>query len=257
VSDSTPAAGSFGASSLADRVALVTGAAQGIGWSIAQQLAANGASVVVADMDADKAQAAAKTLGGRTLGLAMNVARSAEVSAGIERVVAEFGRLDVLVNNAGITRDGLLIRMKDEDWDRVLDVNLKGTFHCTKAALGVMIKQRRGRIISIASIVGVMGNAGQTNYAASKAAIIGFTKSVAREYANRGVTANAVAPGFIKTAMTDQLPEDVQTRLREQIPLGRLGSPEDVAQAVAFLASDAASYITGQVLHVNGGMWMG
>jgi 3-oxoacyl-[acyl-carrier protein] reductase len=185
------------------------------------------------------------------------MSRGREVSAGIERVVAEFGRLDVLVNNAGITRDGLLIRMKDEDWDRVLDVNLKGTFHCTKAALGVMIKQRRGRIISIASIVGVMGNAGQTNYAASKAAIIGFTKSVAREYANRGVTANAVAPGFIKTAMTDQLPEDVQTRLREQIPLGRLGSPEDVAQAVAFLASDAASYITGQVLHVNGGMWMG
>jgi len=257
VSDSTSTTGAFGAASLADRVALVTGAAQGIGWSIAQQLAACGASVVVADVEGDKAQAAAKTLGGRTLGLAMNVARSAEVTAGIERVTAEFGRLDVLVNNAGITRDGLLIRMKDEDWDRVLDVNLKGTFYCTRAALGVMIKQRRGRIISIASVVGVMGNAGQTNYAASKAAIIGFTKSVAREYANRGVTANAVAPGFIKTAMTDQLAEDVQTRLREQIPLGRLGSPEDVAQAVVFLASDAASYITGQVLHVNGGMWMG
>ncbi|MEW6682619.1 MAG: 3-oxoacyl-[acyl-carrier-protein] reductase [Nitrospirota bacterium] len=257
MSDSAPAAGAFGAASLADRVALVTGAAQGIGWSIAQQLAACGASVVVADVEADKAQTAAKTLGARTLGLAMNVARSAEVAAGVERVVAEFGRLDVLVNNAGITRDGLLIRMKDEDWDRVLDVNLKGTFYCTKAALGVMIKQRRGRIISIASVVGVMGNAGQTNYAASKAAIIGFTKSVAREYANRGVTANAVAPGFIKTAMTDQLPDDVQTRLREQIPLGRLGGPEDVAQAVVFLASDAASYITGQVVHVNGGMWMG
>ena len=250
-------AGPFGTASLADRVALVTGSAQGIGWSIAQQLAACGASVVIADVEAEKAEAAAKALGGRTLGLAMNVSRSADVSAGIERVSTEFGRLDVLVNNAGITRDSLLIRMKDEDWDRVLDVNLKGTFYCTKAALGVMIKQRRGRIISIASIVGVMGNAGQTNYAASKAAIIGFTKSVAREYANRGVTANAVAPGFIKTAMTDQLPEDVQTRLREQIPLGRLGSPEDVAQAVAFLASDAASYITGQVLHVNGGMWMG
>jgi 3-oxoacyl-[acyl-carrier protein] reductase len=187
----------------------------------------------------------------------MNVTRSTEVAAAIERVMAEFGRLDVVVNNAGITRDGLLIRMKDEDWDRVLDVNLKGTFHCTKAALGVMIKQRRGRIISIASVVGVMGNAGQANYAASKAAIIGFTKSVAREYANRGITANAVAPGFIKTAMTDQLPADVQTRLREQIPLSRLGEPEDVAQAVAFLASDAASYVTGQVLHVNGGMWMG
>jgi 3-oxoacyl-[acyl-carrier protein] reductase len=254
---SDPAATTFAPSGLADRVALVTGAAQGIGLSIARQLAACGASVVLADVDADKAQAAAKTLGGRTLGLAMNVAHGPDVDAAIERVMTEFGRLDVLVNNAGITRDGLLIRMKDEDWDRVLDVNLKGTFRCTKAALGVMIKQRRGRIVSIASVVGVMGNAGQANYAASKAAIIGFTKSVAREYANRGVTANAVAPGFIKTAMTDQLPADVQTRLREQIPLSRLGEPEDVAQAVAFLASDAASYITGQVLHVNGGMWMG
>jgi 3-oxoacyl-[acyl-carrier protein] reductase len=257
MSDQTPPPATFATSSLADRVALVTGAAQGIGLSIARQLAACGASVVLADVDSDKAQEAAKTLGSRTLGLAMNVTRSAEVAAAIERVMAEFGRLDVLVNNAGITRDGLLIRMKDEDWDRVLDVNLKGTFHCTKAALGVMIKQRRGRIISIASVVGVMGNAGQANYAASKAAIIGFTKSVAREYANRGITANAVAPGFIQTAMTDQLPADVQARLREQIPLGRLGQPEDVAQAVAFLASDAASYITGQVLHVNGGMWMG
>lgn len=257
MSDATPALVPFDASSLADRVALVTGAAQGIGWSIARQLAGCGASVVLADVDADKAQEAAKTLGNRTLGLAMNVASSEAVAAGIERVMAEFGRLDVLVNNAGITRDGLLVRMKDEDWDRVMDVNLNGTFRCTKAALGVMIKQRRGRIISIASVVGVMGNAGQTNYAASKAAIIGFTKSVAREYANRGITANAVAPGFIKTAMTDQLSEEVQTRLREQIPLGRLGTPEDVAHAVTFLASDAAAYITGQVVHVNGGMWMG
>jgi 3-oxoacyl-[acyl-carrier protein] reductase len=187
----------------------------------------------------------------------MNVARGDEVAAGIARVMTECGRLDVLVNNAGITRDGLLIRMKEEDWDRVIEVNLKGTFHCTKAALGVMIKQRSGRIISIASIVGVMGNSGQANYAASKAAILGFTKSVAREYANRGVTANAVAPGFIKTAMTEQLSEDVQARMREQIPLGRLGTPEDVAEAVAFLASDAAAYVSGQVIHVNGGMWMG
>ncbi len=257
MSDATPTLMPFNASSLADRVALVTGAAQGIGWSIARQLAGCGASVVLADVDADKAQEAAKTLGKRTLGLAMNVTSSEAVAAGIERVMAEFGRLDVLVNNAGITRDGLLIRMKDEDWDRVMDVNLNGTFRCTKAALGVMIKQRRGRIISIASVVGVMGNAGQANYAASKAAIIGFTKSVAREYANRGITANAVAPGFIKTAMTDQLSEEVQTRLREQIPLARLGTPEDVAHAVTFLASDAAAYITGQVVHVNGGMWMG
>jgi 3-oxoacyl-[acyl-carrier protein] reductase len=257
MSDGAEQTATFGAAGLADRVALVTGAAQGIGLSIARQLAACGAIVVLGDVDAAKTQAAAKSVGGRALGVGMNVTRGAEVSAAIERVMAEFGRLDILVNNAGITRDGLLIRMKEEDWDRVLDVNLKGTFHCTKAALGVMVKQRRGRVISIASIVGVMGNAGQANYAASKAAIIGLTKSIAREYANRGITANAVAPGFIKTAMTDQLPEDVQTKLREQIPLGRLGAPDDIAQAVAFLASDAAAYVTGQVLHVNGGMWMG
>lgn len=247
----------FAPDALAGKVALVTGAAQGIGLAIARTLAGCGASVVLADVDADKAQEAAKSVTGRALGLAMNVARGDEVTAGIARVMTECGRLDVLVNNAGITRDGLLIRMKEEDWDRVIEVNLKGTFHCTKAALGVMIKQRSGRIISIASIVGVMGNSGQANYAASKAAILGFTKSVAREYANRGVTANAVAPGFIKTAMTEQLSEDVQARMREQIPLGRLGTPEDVAEAVAFLASDAAAYVSGQVIHVNGGMWMG
>ena len=247
----------FAPDALAGKVALITGAAQGIGLAIARTLAGCGASVVLADVDADKAQEAAKSVTGRALGLAMNVARGDEVAAGIARVMTECGRLDVLVNNAGITRDGLLIRMKEEDWDRVIEGNLKGTFHCTKAALGVMIKQRSGRIISIASIVGVMGNSGQANYAASKAAILGFTKSVAREYANRGVTANAVAPGFIKTAMTGQLSEDVQARMREQIPLGRLGTPEDVAEAVAFLASDAAAYVTGQVIHVNGGMWMG
>jgi 3-oxoacyl-[acyl-carrier protein] reductase len=247
----------LGAEALRGKVALVTGAAQGIGLAIAHTLASCGASVVLADVDAAVVEEAAKTVEGRALGLVMNVARGNEVTAGIERVMAEFGRLDVLVNNAGITRDGLLIRMKEEDWDRVIEVNLKGTFHCSKAALGVMIKQRSGRIISIASIVGVMGNSGQANYAASKAAILGFTKSVAREYANRGVTANAVAPGFIKTAMTERLPADVQTRLLDQIPLGRLGTPDDIAQAVAFLASDAAAYITGQVIHVNGGMWMG
>jgi len=247
----------FAPDALAGKVALVTGAAQGIGLAIARTLAGCGALVVLAGVDADKAQEAAKSVTGRALGLAMNVARGDEVAAGIARVMTECGRLDVLVNNAGITRDGLLIRMKEEDWDRVIEVNLKGTFHCTKAALGVMIKQRSGRIISIASIVGVMGNSGQANYAASKAAILGFTKSVAREYANRGVTANAVAPGFIKTAMTGELSEDVQARMREQIPLGRLGTPEDVAEAVAFLASDAAAYVSGQVIHVNGGMWMG
>jgi len=242
---------------MAGKVALVTGAAQGIGLAISRMLAEAGASVVLADVDAAKAQEAAKSIAGRALGLAMNVTRAEDVAAGIAGAVGEFGRLDVLVNNAGITKDGLLLRMKDDDWDRVIEVNLTGAYRCTKAALGVMVKQRSGRIISIASIVGVMGNSGQANYAASKAGLIGFTKSVAREYASRGVTVNAVAPGFIQTAMTDALDEATKTRLHEQIPLARLGAPEDVASAVLFLASDAAAYVTGQVIHVNGGMWMG
>jgi 3-oxoacyl-[acyl-carrier protein] reductase len=174
----------------------------------------------------------------------------------IDQVVEKFGRIDILVNNAGITRDGLILRMKDEDWDLVLSINLKGAFLCTKSALKYMSKQRSGTIINIASIVGAMGNAGQANYVASKAGLIGLTKTIAREYSNRNVTANAVAPGFIDTAMTKALSEQVRTDLAKQIPLGRLGSSEDVANAVRFLASPAAAYITGQVIHVNGGMYM-
>jgi 3-oxoacyl-[acyl-carrier protein] reductase len=185
-----------------------------------------------------------------------NVASSGDVNAMVEQVIQAFGRLDILVNNAGITRDGLILRMKDEDWDLVLSINLKGAFLCTKAALKHMTKQRSGTIINIASIVGAMGNAGQANYVASKAGLIGMTKTIAREYANRNVTANAVAPGFIDTAMTQALSENVRQELSKQIPLGRLGTSEDVAQAVRFLASPAAAYITGQVIHVNGGMYM-
>jgi 3-oxoacyl-[acyl-carrier protein] reductase len=195
-------------------------------------------------------------IGRRALNVKVNVADWNDAKAMVDQVVKEWGTIDILVNNAGITRDGLLLRMKEEDWNLVLQVNLNGTFHCTKAALSPMTKQRSGRIINIASIVGAMGNAGQANYAASKAAVIGFTKTVAREYASRQVTVNAVAPGFIDTAMTQGLSADVKELLQKQIPLGRLGLPADVAEAVCFLASDAAGYITGQVLHVNGGMLM-
>jgi len=195
-------------------------------------------------------------LGRRALNLKVNVAEWNDVKSMTDQVLKDWGKIDILVNNAGITRDGLLVRMKEEDWNLVLQVNLNGTFHCTKAVLQPMTKQRYGRIVNIASIVGAMGNAGQANYAASKAAVIGFTKTIAREYASRMVTVNAVAPGFIDTAMTQGLPAEVKETLQKQIPLGRLGQPSDVAEAVRFLASDEAGYITGQVLHVNGGMLM-
>lgn len=241
------------------RVAIVTGAAQGIGRTIAEALAQDGADVAVADMDPGRAQETIeviKKLGRRTLNIKVNVADWNDVKAMADQVVKEWGKIDILVNNAGITRDGLLIRMKEEDWNLVLQVNLNGTFHCTKAVMQPMTKQRYGRIVNIASIVGVMGNVGQANYAASKAAVIGFTKTVAREYASRSVTVNAVAPGFIDTAMTQGLSADVKDVLQKQIPLGRLGQPSDVAAAVRFLVSDEAGYITGQVIHVNGGMLM-
>lgn len=244
---------------LQGRVAVVTGAAQGIGRAIAEALARDGADVAVADLDAGRSHetvAAVEKLGRRALNVKVNVAEWNDAKAMAEQVVKEWGKIDILVNNAGITRDGLLLRMKEEDWNLVLQVNLNGTFHCTKAVLQPMTKQRYGRIINIASIVGVMGNVGQANYAASKAAVIGFTKTVAREYASRAVTVNAVAPGFIDTAMTQGLSPDVKEVLQKQIPLGRLGQPEDIAAAVRFLASDEAAYITGQVLHVNGGMLM-
>jgi 3-oxoacyl-[acyl-carrier protein] reductase len=245
--------------SLNGKIALVTGAAQGIGRDIALGLAADGADVAICDVNLEAAQKTAADIeskGRKSLALKANVAASAEVTAMIDQVVEKFGRIDILVNNAGITRDGLIIRMKDEDWDLVLSINLKGAFLCTKSALKYMTKQRSGTIINIASIVGAMGNAGQANYVASKAGLIGLTKTIAREYANRSVTANAVAPGFIDTAMTQALTEQVRTDLAKQIPLGRLGSSEDVANAVRFLASPSAAYITGQVMHVNGGMYM-
>jgi 3-oxoacyl-[acyl-carrier protein] reductase len=245
--------------SLAGKIALVTGAAQGIGRDIALGLAADGADVAICDVNLEAAQKTAADIeakGRKSLALKANVAASADVTAMVDQVVEKFGRIDILVNNAGITRDGLILRMKDEDWDLVLSINLKGAFLCTKAALKYMTKQRSGTIINIASIVGAMGNAGQANYVASKAGLIGLTKTIAREYANRNVTANAVAPGFIDTAMTQALSENVRQELAKQIPLGRLGSSEDVASAVRFLASPAATYITGQVVHVNGGMYM-
>jgi 3-oxoacyl-[acyl-carrier protein] reductase len=245
--------------SLAGKAAIVTGAAQGIGRAIAEALAHAGADVAVADLDPGRSQdtvTAITKMGRRALNIKVNVAEWNDAKAMVDQVVKEWGKVDILVNNAGITRDGLLLRMKEEDWNLVLQVNLNGTFNCTKAALQPMSKQRSGRIVNIASIVGAIGNAGQANYAASKAAVIGFTKTVAREYASRAVTVNAVAPGFIDSAMTQQLSADVKETLFKQIPLGRLGQPSDVAEAVKFLASDEAGYITGHVLHVNGGMHM-
>ncbi len=241
------------------KTALVTGAAQGIGKDIALALATDGADVAICDVNLDAAQKTASEIeakGRKSLALKANVSASADVTAMIDQVVEKFGKIDILVNNAGITRDGLILRMKDEDWDLVLSINLKGAFLCTKAALKYMSKQRSGTVINIASIVGAMGNAGQANYVASKAGLIGLTKTIAREYANRGITANAVAPGFIDTAMTQALSENVRTELAKQIPMGKLGTPADVANAVRFLASPWASYITGQVIHVNGGMYM-
>lgn len=246
-------------SSLTGKVAIVTGAAQGIGRAIAETLARHGADIVVADMDPGRAEetaAAVTQLGRRALTVKVNVANWDEVKDMADRVVKDWGKVDILVNNAGITRDGLLLRMREEDWNLVLQVNLTGTFYCTKAVLMPMTKQRYGRIVNIASIVGVMGNVGQANYAASKGAVIGFTKTAAREYASRNVTVNAVAPGFIDTPMTQGLSPEVKDQLQKQIPLGRLGQPADIAEAVRFLVSDEAGYITGQVLHVNGGMLM-
>jgi 3-oxoacyl-[acyl-carrier protein] reductase len=244
---------------LEGKVAIVTGAAQGIGRAIAETLAKAGADVAVVDRDvahAAEAVAAITRLGRRGVAVKANVAEWNDVQVMVDQVMAELGRIDILVNNAGITRDSLLLRMKEEDWNMVLDVNLTGTFHGTKAVLPVLMKQRSGAIVNIASVVGVMGNAGQANYAASKAAVIGLTKTVAREYASRAVTVNAVAPGFIDTAMTHGLVGDAREALLKQIPLGRLGTPNDVAEAVRFLVSPAAAYITGHVLHVNGGMLM-
>jgi 3-oxoacyl-[acyl-carrier protein] reductase len=241
------------------KVAIVTGASRGIGRSIALALAAEGAKIVAVDMAPEGVETLAaeiKAQGGEALAVQGNVTVAADAERMVDAAVEAFGRADILVNNAGITRDGLLFRMKDEDWDAVLTVNLKGAFLCTRAASKVMAKQRYGRIINIASIVGQMGNAGQANYCASKAGLIGLTKSNARELAKRNVTVNAVAPGFIATDMTEVLPEKVKQELAAQIPMERLGSADDIANAVVFLAGERACYITGQVIGVNGGMYM-
>ena len=244
---------------LKDKVAFVTGAAQGIGKAIAIAMANEGANVIVSDVNLELAVQTAKeieALGVKTLALKTNVADLGDVENSVAEASKTFGRIDIMVNNAGITKDNLLIRMKKEEWDAVLSVNLSGVFNCTKAVSSLMMKQRYGKIINIASIVGQMGNFGQANYAASKAGVIGFTKTVAKELAARNVTVNAIAPGFIQTAMTDKIPEEIKKKMLEQIPLGKLGQPEDVAQAAVFLASPQADYITGQVLAVNGGMYM-
>ncbi len=241
------------------KTAIITGGAQGIGLAIAEALANEGVLVGIADLKGEQAKKVADDFnarGKKAASFQVNVANSGEVKQMIDQAMAAWNKIDILVNNAGITRDGLIIRMKEEDWNLVLDINLNGTFFCIKEVLSKMAKQRSGRIINISSIVGAMGNAGQANYVASKAAVIGLTKTVAKEYASRGITVNAVAPGFIETEMTRVLPAQTREELIKQIPQGRMGAVEDIANAVCFLASDQASYITGQVIHVNGGMYM-
>jgi 3-oxoacyl-[acyl-carrier protein] reductase len=241
------------------KVAVITGASRGIGRSIALALAAEGAKIVAVDIDlaaTETAVAELKQQGAEAIAVQGNVTVPEDAEKMMDAALQAFERVDILVNNAGITRDGLLLRMKEEDWDAVLTVNLKGAFLCSRAAAKVMTKQRYGRIINIASVVGQMGNPGQANYCASKAGLIGLTKSNARELAKRNITVNAVAPGFIATAMTDALPEKVREELTAQIPLERLGSSEDIANAVVFLAAERSGYITGQVIAVNGGMYM-
>jgi 3-oxoacyl-[acyl-carrier protein] reductase len=242
------------------KVALITGAARGIGKAIALTLAGRGADVVVADVNITDSEVTAAEIaretGVKTMALKLDVSNSGDVAAGFAMIIEKFERIDILVNNAGITRDALIMRMRDEDWDAVINVNLKSVFLCTREAIKTMSRQRYGRIVNIASIVAFMGNPGQANYSASKAGIVGLTKTTAKEYAKRGITANAVAPGFIMTAMTEALPEKVREEMKNAIPMDRLGAVEDVANAVAFLASDEASYVTGNVIHVNGGMYM-
>jgi 3-oxoacyl-[acyl-carrier protein] reductase len=245
---------------LKDKVAFITGAAQGIGRAIANTYAREGAKIVILDINKESVNAAAaeikKEFNVDTLGVTGNVTVIAEVEAAVKQIVDTFGRIDVLVNNAGITKDNLLLRMSDAEWDAVLAVNLKGPFNCTKAVFSAMRKAGGGRIINIASIVGLMGNAGQANYSSSKGGLVALTKTCAREFSKKNILVNAIAPGFIRTAMTDKLSDDVKKALAAQIPLERLGEAQDVANASLFLASDESSYITGQVLSVNGGMYM-
>ena len=244
---------------LNSKCVVVTGAARGLGQAIAIKFAQAGANIALCDLQEDwlsETFEKVKSFGSRAETYGINVADVENVTEGIKAIESDFGQIDVLVNNAGITKDGLLMRMSEEDWDAVLDVNLKGVFLCTKAVMRGMMKQRSGTIVNIASVIGLMGNAGQANYAASKGGVISFSKTDAKELASRNVRCNAVAPGFIRTAMTDLLEEDVQIKMKELIPLSRFGEPDDVANVVLFLASDASSYVTGQVLSTCGGMVM-
>lgn len=245
---------------LVGKVALVTGGSRGIGRAVALKLAENGADVAINyagnTAAAEEVKAAIEKMGRKAMLVQGSVADTDGVQSLVNQVVKELGGLDILINNAGITRDGLLMRMKEADWDAVLETNLKGVFNCSKAVMRTMMKQKSGRIVNMASVVGEMGNAGQANYAAAKAGVIGFTKSLAKEVASRGITVNAVAPGFIATDMTKVLTDDQKAEMARSIPLGRAGQPEDVANAVLFLVSDEAAYITGQVLNVDGGMVM-
>jgi len=239
------------------KTAIVTGAAQGIGKEIACSLAKEGANVVVSDIDIEHAEQTAakiKKMGRETLVIKADVSVPEEAANIVEETIDKLGGLDILINNAGITRDGFVLRMKSEDWDKVLAINLNGTFNCIKAAAKVMLKQRKGRIVNMASIIGLIGNAGQANYAASKAGVIALTKSCAKEFGSRGITVNAIAPGFISTRMTEVLKDDKKQTMLKNIPLGRFGLPTDVANLVLFLVSDESNYITGQVINVDGGM---
>lgn len=245
---------------LKDKVAIVTGAARGIGRSIAIKLASEGANIVIADYDISEAQSVIDEIckfGVKAIQVKANVADLESVDNLIKLTLDEFGKIDILINNAGITRDGLILKMSEQDWDAVIDVNLKGTFNCIKAVTKVLLKQKTGgRIVNMASVMGIIGNAGQANYSASKAGVIGLTKTTAKELGSRGINVNAIAPGFIQTAMTDELSDSIKEKILDQIPLKKLGAPDDVAKAALFLCSEESEYITGQVINVDGGMVM-